>query len=213
MRILLVDDHVLFREGIASLIIAQPNLEIAATAETVAEAVELAQEVKPDVILMDFTLPDGTGLDATRAILAEQPEISIVFLTVHDDDERLFAAIRSGAKGYLLKNVTVTKLLDYLHGLERGEAAISRALTTRLMQRLAQLESMSSGQTYVCSDLTARELEILRELNSGATNREIADRLVISERTVKNHVSNILSKLNLRNRYQAASYARLHGLV
>ncbi|MFQ5399830.1 MAG: response regulator [Anaerolineae bacterium] len=213
MRILLVDDHVLFREGIASLIIAQPNLEIAATAETVAEAVELAQEVKPDVILMDFTLPDGTGLDATRAILAEQPEINIVFLTVHDDDERLFAAIRSGARGYLLKNVTVTKLLDYLHGLERGEAAISRALTTRLMQRLAQLESMSSGNTYVCSGLTARELEILRELDSGATNREIADRLVISERTVKNHVSNILSKLNLRNRYQAANYARLHGLV
>lgn len=206
IRILLVDDHILIREGLAGLLDSQPDLRIIGQAGSVCEAVEMASKLKPDLILMDFGLPDGTGLDATQAILARCPGIKIVFLTVHQEDERLFEAIRSGARGYLLKNVPVPKLLAFLRGIERGEAAISPAMTSRLFDeftRLAPARSMARPD-----ELTTRELEVLKELSSGASNREIADQLVIAENTVKNHVRSILSKLNLKNRREAAEFAR-----
>jgi len=213
MKILLVDDHVLFREGLASLLSAQPNLTIIGAAKSVHEAIKMARELKPDLILMDFSLPDGTGAEATQAILAEQPNIKIVFLTVHDDDERLFGAIRRGAKGYLLKNTPVDKLLTYLQGMERGEAAISPKMTSRVMEKFAELEPKQMTPQSESVDLTTRELQVLRQLDTGASNQEIADRLFISERTVKNHVSRILAKLNLKNRYEAANYARRKGIT
>jgi DNA-binding NarL/FixJ family response regulator len=172
----------------------------------------MARDLEPDLVLMDFTLPDGTGLDATRAILAERPGTFIVFLTVHEEDERLFAAIRSGAKGYLLKNVPVARLLSFLRGLEQGEVAITPKMTTRILDEFSRMEPTRRPVSDDLSALTARELDVLREISTGASNREIAQRLCISENTVKNHVSNILAKLNLQNRREAARFAHQRGL-
>jgi DNA-binding NarL/FixJ family response regulator len=213
MKILLVDDHVLFREGLAGLINSQPDLTVVGSADSVEDAIAKACALKPDLILMDFGLPDGTGLDATRAILEDSPHIKIVFLTMHEDDERLFEALRSGAKGYLFKNTSVNKLLSFIRGVEQGEAAITRSTASRLLDIFARTTPLPSSPPAELEILTPRELEILQELDTGATNREIANRLVISERTVKNHVSNILSKLNLKNRYEASRFARRHGLI
>lgn len=211
MRILLVDDHVLFRQGLVTLLEAQPDFTVVGQVGSVAEAVAKAGEVESDLILMDFSLPDGTGLDATQKILARQPQAKIVFLTVHEEDDRLFAALRCGAKGYLLKNVPISRLLTFLRGVEYGEAAISRKMATRILDEFARMDPPvqryappnSSG-----NDLTTRELEVLEELTTGASNREIADRLIIAENTVKNHMRNILNKLNLKNRREAAQFAR-----
>lgn len=213
MNILLVDDHSLFREGVASLLRGQPDFTVIGEAGSVREAVVMARDLQPDLVLMDFTLPDGTGLDATQAILAEHPETRIVFLTVHEEDERLFSAIRSGAKGYLLKNVPVAKLLGFLRGLERDEAAISPAMTSRILEEFSRTSPAHQPNGAALAQLTTRELDVLRELATGATNREIAACLFITENTVKNHVGNILSKLNLQNRREAARFAHQHGLA
>jgi DNA-binding NarL/FixJ family response regulator len=213
MRVLLVDDHVLFRQGVASLLAAQPELRVVGEAGSVSEAITMTRDLLPDLVLMDFSLPDGNGLDATQAILAERPETNIVFLTVHGDDEVLFAAIRSGAKGYLLKNVPVSKLLSFIQGLERGEAAISRTLTSRLLTEFSRLGSKPEPNSSRLDELTLREAEVLQELASGASNHEIADRLYITENTVKNHVHNILVKLEMKNRREVAHFARQHGLT
>jgi two-component system NarL family response regulator len=162
---------------------------------------------------MDFGLPDGTGLDATKTILADYPETKIVFLTVHEEDDLLFAAIRCGAKGYLLKNVPVIKLLAFLRGVEQGEVAITAAMASRILAEFARTEPTRGRERIETGELTVRELEVLKELALGASNREIAERLVIAENTVKNHVRSILAKLNLRNRREATRYAHSQGLV
>jgi DNA-binding NarL/FixJ family response regulator len=213
MRILIVDDHVLFRDGLVSLLGSQPDFNVVGQAGSVPEAIAMARELQPDLVLMDFGLPDSSGLEATQAILADRPETSIVFLTVHEEDDRLFAAIRGGAKGYLLKNVPVSKLLTYLRGVKRGEAAISRAMTSRILTEFSRLEPPRNRDESEVGDLTVREVEVLHELAKGATNREVADHLFITENTVKNHVRSILSKLHLRNRREATSFALHHGLV
>lgn len=211
MRILLVDDHVLFRQGLVTLLEAQPDFTVVGQVGSVQEAVEAAAGIETDLILMDFSLPDGTGLDATQKILAQRPDSKIVFLTVHEEDDRLFAALRCGAKGYLLKNVPISKLLTFLRGVEFGEAAISRKMASRILDEFARLEPTAQrtpAPNTPGNDLTTRELEVLEELTTGASNREIADRLVIAENTVKNHMRNILNKLNLKNRREAARFAR-----
>jgi len=213
MKILLVDDHVLFRDGLASLLSAQPNITIVGKAKSVSEAIKMARSIRSDLILMDFSLPDGTGADAMRAILEEQPDTRVVFLTVHDDDERLFAAIRGGAKGYLLKNTPVEKLLQYLRRIKQGEAAMSPKITSRILEQFAKMVPQKKPLRSHIDELTTRELQIIGELNTGDTNRQIASRLFISERTVKNHVSRILAKLSLKNRHEAADYARRSGLT
>jgi DNA-binding NarL/FixJ family response regulator len=212
MRVLLVDDHVLFREGIASLLGTQADLNVVGGAGNVREAIEKARELEPELVLMDFVLPDGTGVEATEAILADSPHTKIVFLTVYDDDKRLFAAIRSGAKGYLPKSVAVDDLLIYLRRVGRGDAAITPDLTARILDKFAQLEPRGAVPHTAVADLTERERQVLGELATGATNQEIARRLVISEQTVKNHVSHILAKLKLRSRYEAADVARRIGI-
>jgi DNA-binding NarL/FixJ family response regulator len=208
IRILLVDDHVLFRQGVAGLLAAQPDLKVAGEAGTVAEAIARARELQPDLILMDFVLPDGTGLEATGAILASLPQAKIVFLTFHDDDERLFAAIRAGAKGYLLKDVSVVELVTYLRGVGSGEAALTPRLVSRVLDEFARQGQTPSQPQAVPDDLTPREWEVLAELETGASNREIGDRLVISENTVKKHVCSILSKLDVQNRREAARFVK-----
>lgn len=210
--ILIVDDHVLFREGLASLFRAQPDFRVLGEAGNVREAIEKARELKPQLVLMDFSLPDGTGLDATSEILANQPGTQIVFLTMHEDDERLIDAIRSGAIGYLLKNLPVNKLLASLRGISRGEAPISRTMTRRILAEFSQPENRGLRASTSLDMLTERELEVLGELAKGSTNREIARHLFISENTVKNHVHNILEKLGLKNRREAGRFAQQHGL-
>jgi len=212
ITVLLVDDHALFSEGLASLLASQPDFTVIGKAGSVQEAIAMARDLRPDLVLMDFTLPDGTGLEATSTILSERPETQIVFLTIHEEDDRLFSAIRSGAKGYLLKNVPVVTLLAYLRRLEQGEAAISGTMTSHILNELARTEPAHGPVSDDLSALTTRELDVLRELATGASNREIAKRLFISENTVKNHVSNVLSKLNLHNRRAAARFASQHGL-
>ena len=210
MKIIVVDDHVLFREGLVAIVRSEPDIEIVGQAGTVQEAVEMVKKLKPDMVLMDFTLPDGTGADATRAILMEHPKCKIIFLTMSEEDEHLFAAIRSGAKGYLLKNMHPAKLISTLRSVQKGESALSRSMTLRLMEELARTkEPPGPGDPT----LTRRELEVLRELTSGLSNQEIAERLFISENTVKYHVHSILEKLNLSDRRDAALYAREHGLI
>jgi DNA-binding NarL/FixJ family response regulator len=214
MRLLVVDDHILFREGLVSLIARQPDMQVLGEAGSVAEAVDMARLLKPDMILMDFNLPDGNGLDATRIILAEFPQVKIVFLTIYDEDERLFAAVRLGAKGYLLKNIPVAHLLASLWAVEKGEPALSPDMVARIMGEFARTpapEPSTTGSDPL-SQLTSRELEVLRELATGASNRIIADRLFISENTVRNHVHNVLEKLGLSNRREAVSLARQNGL-
>lgn len=213
MRIILVDDHVLFREGLASLLRPQPDLDLVGEAGSVVEAIALTKELRPDLVLMDFGLPDGTGLDATEAILEDRPETKIVFLTFHDDDDRLFAAIRRGAKGYLLKNVCASELLSFVRGIERGQAAITPDMTSRILDEFARMGPGAQSHGAELAHLTSRELEVLQELAAGGTNRQIAERLVISENTVKNHVGSILAKLDFRNRREAASFARRQGLT
>lgn len=212
MKILLVDDHVLFREGLTSLLKAQADIEVVGGANTVDEAIEQSRQFKPDIILMDFILPDGTGVEATQSILAEMPEAQIVFLTVYDDNEHLFAGIRSGAKGYLPKSIPVAELLTYIRRVERGEAAITPGLTDQILKRFSQTKPRLKVSSSALDILTEREVEVLRELEGGASNKEIASRLFITERTVKNHISHILAKLDLKNRHQAAEFARQNGL-
>jgi DNA-binding NarL/FixJ family response regulator len=202
MRILLVEDHILFQESLGRLLDGQPDMSVVGGATSVVEAVINARQFRPDVILMDFTLPDGTGVEAAQRILAEQPAIKIVFLTIHEDDEKIFDAIRHGAVGYLPKNVTSSHLLAYLRGLERGEVAIQPEFTARILREFAHLSPRDDNTAEAASRLTARQREILQELKTGATNRQIAARLVISEQTVKNHVSRVLKKLNLKSRHE-----------
>jgi len=202
MRILLVEDHLLFQESLGRTLDVQADMTVVGGAGSVQEAVEKARQFKPDVILMDFTLPDGTGVDAARAILAEKPNTKIVFLTIHEDDEKIFEAIRHGAHGFLLKNVTSSQLLDYLRNLERGELAINPEITKRIIKEFAQMSPREDLAAEAVSKLTPRQREILKELKTGATNRQIAARLVISEQTVKNHVSRVLKKLNIKSRHE-----------
>lgn len=213
INILIVDDHVLFREGLSSLFRSQPDFNVMGEAGSVHEAIALALHLRPDVILMDFSMPDGTGLDATREILVEHPKAQIVFLTMHEDDERLFAAIRAGAKGFLVKNIPVTQLLEALRGLQVGEAPISRSMTTRILEAFSQTDSKKVDDGSSLEQLTDREREVLVELGRGGTNREIANRLFISDNTVKNHIHNILEKLGFSNRREVIRYAQQMGLI
>ena len=210
IRIVVVDDHVLFREGLMAIIRSEPDLEVVGQAGNVKEAVALIGSLMPDVVLMDFGLPDGTGVDATRAVLSEYPECRIVFLTMSEEDDDLFSAVRSGAKGYLLKNMHPSKLVATIKSVYEGESALSRSMTLRLMEELARTKA---PQHTGDPTLTRRELDVLRELASGFSNSEIADHLFISENTVKYHVHSILDKLGLSDRREAAEYAKKHGLA
>jgi len=214
-RILLVDDHDLFRAGLTGLINAQPDLEVVGEAGDGLEALKLARDLQPDLIVMDINMPVCDGLEATRLICNQLPGTRIVILTVHDEDEKLFAAIRAGAVGYLLKNTTRPFFMSCLRDLLAGEAALPPKLATRMIEEFA---SMMNQPAAISSpdelpDLTPRERDVLGHIAAGATNKEIAAQLSISIHTVKSHVRNILGKLHVANRRQAARLASQHGLL
>ena len=213
MRILLVDDHALVRNGIASLLMAN-NIEVVGEASDGLEALEKARQLKPDIILMDIKMPRCDGLEATRLIKAEMPEIKIIILTISDDDEDLFEAIKSGAEGYLLKDIRAEEFLTLLSGVvRRGEAAISPLLATKIIEEFARQTTREIEHPPSGSKLTERETDVLRLVVSGAINKEIATTLNITENTVKYHLRNIMEKLHLRNRAQVAAYAVSKGIT
>jgi DNA-binding NarL/FixJ family response regulator len=209
-RVLIVDDHALFRQGVCSTIEPEEDFEVVGEAGDGTEALTKARELKPDLILMDIHMPHCSGLEAVSAIRGELPNVRIVMLTVHGEDENLFEAIRRGAGGFLSKNVRAKTLLDALRGMMRGEAAISKRMAGKILKEFARLAELEAGN--IASQLTLREREVLQKISEGLSNQEIALSLYISENTVKAHVSNILRKLHLQSRSQAAAYARRWGL-
>ena len=212
MKIIIVDDHVLFREGLASIIRQEADIEVLDLVGNVQDAIASVSRLKPDIVLMDFSLPDGTGAEAAQQITREVPDCKIIFLTMMENDESLFAAIRSGAKGYLLKNMSPSKLISTLRSVQRGESALSRSMTLRLMGELSRTRDSDHVGSPVLAKLTHREKEVLVEVATGKSNKEIAQQLVLSENTIKYHVHSILEKLNLGDRKEMARFAREHGI-
>ena len=213
LRVLLVDDHILFRTGVKAVLAARSDMEVVGEAGDGLEAVALARETMPDVILMDITMPGCDGLEATRRIKREMPYVKVFMLTVSDDDENLFEAIKSGAQGYLTKDLKAQQLFDVLEGLARGETAFSGVIAAKILREFEKTSRGTDGELEATEPLTEREIEVLELVVEGKSNQEIAQGLVISESTVKNHLRNILGKLHLRNRIQAAVYAVRQGLV
>jgi DNA-binding NarL/FixJ family response regulator len=212
MKIMVVDDHILFREGLVNMLGSQPDLVVVGEAGSVSEAVAQARQLKPDLILLDYSLPDGSGPYAARLIHTELPQTKIVFLTIHDSVTYLVAAIRSGAVGYLVKNMPFAKLLVSIRAIANNEPAITRKMTLSLMQELARPSHSQDAWSADLAELTLREVEILRFLVMDASNQEIAEHFSISVSTVKSNLHDIFRKLNLKNRKEVASFARRQGL-
>jgi DNA-binding NarL/FixJ family response regulator len=212
IRVLIVDDHDLFRTGLSSLLNAQDDLEVVAQASGGRMGIRLARELRPDVILMDMRMPDLSGEEATRAIVEHDPSIRIVMLTVASDEATVARAVRAGAGGYLVKDSPIDDVSDAVRAAARGDAWLSLAAAEALLGRVRAERAEPKRDPFGLQVLTARELEVLRLLMQGRENSEIAAELGISNRTVKNHVSAILAKLALSNRVQAAVFAVQHGL-
>lgn len=209
-RVLIVDDHPLAREAVRVLLEDDESFEIIGQAENGKEAVEKCISLKPNVVIMDIQMPVMGGLEATRRIKADNPQVKIVILSVSDAPADLFTAIQFGAQGYLLKNLDPSDWVDYLHALLNDDVEAGRRMADRLFYHFKAVETK---QGPLPDTLTAREKEIISCIADGLTNRQIADKLIISENTVKNHVKNVLEKLELGNRVQLAAYAVSHRIT
>jgi NarL family two-component system response regulator LiaR len=209
IRILIVDDHAIVREGQRALIETEPGMTLVGEATNGVDAINLARSLNPDVIFMDLFMPDMGGIEATEAIKAENPEARILVLTSFAEDEKVFMAVKAGASGYLLKDSTPDEILTAVRNVNRGQPAMNPIIANKLMRELQRESDLPPTE----EPLTERELGILKLVAQGLSNQEIAEELVISERTVRTHVSNILSKLHLANRTQAALYALKEGLA
>lgn len=216
MKVLLVDDHLLFLEGIQNLLTAR-GINVVGTARDGLEALSLARAKRPDVILMDIRMPRCDGLTATRLIKAEMPAIKVVMLTMSEQDDDLFEAIKSGASGYLYKNLSAQAFIDLLPGLAQGEAPLSRGLAAKLLQefahsadRVADLATTAENET---KELTDRQKQVLALIAQGLTYRQVGDALGLTERTVKYHMGEIIKRLHLRNRAQVIAFAARTGLT
>jgi DNA-binding NarL/FixJ family response regulator len=211
IKVLIADDHKLFRQGLIGLMRTREDLvEVIGEAATGIDAIQLAEQLRPDVILMDIYMPEMDGLQAAKEIHIRFPKIAIVMLTSSEKDGHLYEAVQIGVSGYLLKSLDANELFDVLQGVTKGETAMTRAMAGRLLKVVAnRLTDEDKGEQA----LTERELFVLRLVASGASNMEIAQKSSISVNTVKSHLKNILEKLQLENRTQAATYALKHGLV
>jgi DNA-binding NarL/FixJ family response regulator len=212
IRILLADDHTLFRRGVAGALADHADIEIVGEATDGLQAIAKTRELIPDVVLMDISMPGMNGLEATRQIKAELPEVKIVILTIAEEDQNLFEAIKSGAQGYLLKDVEPQHLVEMVRGVFRGEAPISRVAAAKILTEFSRQAREADAGDRSKTGLTPREREVLGLVAGGATNKEIAAALDISPSTAKNHLQNILTKLHLENRVQAAAFAFREGL-
>jgi DNA-binding NarL/FixJ family response regulator len=213
IKVLLADDHALMRHGLRLTIDSQQDMEVIGEASDGFEALELAEKLRPDIILMDIAMPRCDGLEATRRVKRRLPEIKIIVLTIHEEAESLLEALWSGARGFLLKKARADELIAALRGVLKGEAHLSPLMTGKLVDEFIRLTKISSSLPVIENPLTPREKEVLREIVRGADNKQIADLLTISVNTVKKHVSSILTKLGVQDRRQAAERASRLGLV
>ncbi len=216
IRALIVDDHTLFRRGIASVLENQDGLTVIGEAVDGLDAIEKAKKLAPDVILMDLNMPRCSGLEATQALQAEQPQINILVLTVSDNESDLFAAMKFGARGYILKNAEPEELRHAIFHIAQGGVIVSPLMASKLLtdfQELEVRETRIESPHQEKAALSPREGEVLQQVAKGATNKEIGESLFISENTVKTHLQNIMEKLHLANRSQAAAYAVQKGLL
>ena len=213
IRVLICDDQALVRGGFRAILDARPEIEVVGEAENGAQAVALAERRHPDVILMDIRMPVLDGIEATRKLVADGSQARIIVLTTFDLDEYVHAAIRAGASGFLLKDVTPAKLVEAIGIVAHGDALLAPSVTRRLLERFAATLPVGDRSSDALAELTAREIEVLRLLAGGLSNAEIAAELVVSEATVKTHISSVLRKLGLRDRVQAVIVAYQTGLV
>jgi DNA-binding NarL/FixJ family response regulator len=224
-RVLLVDDQTLVRQGIRVLLMTEPGMEVVGEAANGKEALRLVEELRPEVVLMDVRMPEMDGVTATREISARHPEIGVIILTTFDDEAYIFEGLRAGARGYLLKDISSEEMAEAVRVVAKGGALIQPSITRKVLSEFARLSGQApSGQPAVtppgaqrqpplAEPLTERELDVLRCIADGLSNREIAERLVITEGTVKNHVSNLIAKLDVRDRTQALLKAQDLGLL
>ncbi|MHB0989327.1 MAG: response regulator [Bellilinea sp.] len=214
IKVLLVDDQSLFREGLRTLLEVQPDFQVVSEAANGEEALRLAATTQPDVALMDLRMPVMDGVTATRRLRDLFPNLRVIVLTTFDDDETVFDGLRAGAVGYLLKDVTSEKLCEAIRAASRGEYFMQPSITAKVMSEFKRMTRTPRAQMVeLASELSNRELEVLRQVATGASNKEIADMLVIAEGTVKNHLTSILSKLEARDRMQAVLKAREYGII
>ena len=213
IRLLLVDDQALFREGLRTLLSLHEDLQVVGEAGNGLEALAAADALRPDVVLMDLRMPVLDGVAATRRLLAAHPASRVIVVTTFDDDERVLDGLRAGAVGYLLKDVSSDKLVEAIRAAARGESFLQPSIAAKVLAEFNRLERSAAPPPPLAEPLSERELEILRLLAAGDSNKEIAAALFIAEGTVKNHVTNILGKLDARDRTQAALRARELGLI
>jgi DNA-binding NarL/FixJ family response regulator len=209
-RILLVDDHEVVRLGLRALLDKHPNFEVVAEAATARDALEKTQLYKPEVVVMDIRLKGGSGIEACQEITTNHPETKVIMLTSYAEDEMLFSAIRAGAAGYVLKQIGGDDLIRAIEAVGRGEALLDPAVTQRVFQEVRKAAREEEASAF--AELTQQEMHVLQLVSEGRTNRQIAEILYLGEGTVRNYVSSILSKLNVRNRAEAAAYAVEHNL-
>lgn len=215
IKVLVVDDHALFRRGITAVLANHENLEVVGEASDGLEAIEKAEAIVPDIVLMDLNMPHCSGLEATQALQTKMPQVNILVLTISENEADLFAAVKFGAKGYILKNTEPEELIQAILHITQGGVIVSPIMATKLLTEFKGLEAEGKREAIqeIESNLSPREGEVLQLVAQGATNKQIADSLFISENTVKTHLRNIMEKLHLANRSQAAAYAVERGLV
>ncbi len=213
IKVLIVDDHCVVREGISSILSIVDGIEVVGEAKDGQEAIEQARELLPDVVLIDISMPRMDGVAATRAIKNEHPHMGIVALTMYEEDQYIYDMIRGGATGYLLKNTDSSELIKAIQAVFRGESMINPSVASKILSEFSQLSEGKGRRTRSDHDLTDRELSVIRLLAEGKTNKEIANALDLSEKTVKNHVRNIFHKLHAYDRTHAAMLALRKGLI
>lgn len=210
IRMILADDHTLFREGLSALFQSISDIEVVGEAQTGSQVIDKAAELQPDVILMDIQMPDVNGIEATRRIVKANPQIGVIVVTMFEDDDSVFAAMRAGARGYILKGADQDEMLRAIRAVANGEALFGPAIADRLMGFFSSPPASAPAQTF--PELTEREHEVLELIAQGLNNRQIARQLFIAEKTVRNHVSNIFNKLQVADRAQAIIRARDAGM-